>query len=273
MARKLQITNIKKVIDSLRSRNLTWAELNQRTGISETSLSRILTEYLQFWDLIKKVKDEDGLEKWAWVENIKDYGTIEEYKIDLKHSKEICPTLFTILVQDEHFGWNLRDKLKHDVEDFLQFQPFILQHLQTGYPDTYERVSKFRDMLKEAETLLETIVEEYKSQIVKPYDDRDPKQLPYLIDDWKKTFARSIDARLNLSKSTFLGFSETEAEFSFISDTHMEKAMSLQKVRYQHFEELFSEFNKLWLRVEHGRPLEGKCDLCPQICISENKKL
>ena len=273
MPKQLERVKIKRTIDALRRTPLTWTELKSETGLPDKSLARVLVQYLQFWDLVEKVKDSEGREKWTWKENVKIYRTVREYENDLQHSKKIAHGLFSILAEDRALGFRYTENWVHEEtgkwipsEQMIQLQQFVLEHLQSGYPETYELVSEFRRTLKEVNDFVETVVQKYKTDIIGHCAD-DPTRARYLIDDWKGSFDKLILSKVNASFSLPLGFLQGENRIDFLPKGILNKIDTLQKKRCDLFEDLSVRLGRLRLRVDVGRPFEGFCEICPRVSI------
>lgn len=271
MPRSLDRTKIKDVVDALKKRNLSWSELKEITNIPDKSLERILKDYLSFWGLIRKVKDEKDREKWAWIENVKVYRTVREFDLDLNHSKKIVPAIDAILGEDRML-WptNIREH---------EFKEFLLQHLETEYRDIYGLVLNLRGILGEWDRYLEEIGAKYHMEIdnwvsesarALGHDSISPAHFERWRGQWQEKFGRAIltevfgiPIRVSHSMLHILEFLPDEAK---------DYATAIQGKRCQIFEDLNSELSKLRSRVNMGRPLDGRCGLCPRVRIEPKTK-
>ena len=157
MPRRIGRENIKKVIDALKEGPRKWTELKAKLGIPERTLSRIL-DYLQYWGLAKKHKEDGRFGRWSWYEHVRTYETREDYEIALKHSEELFLGLDAILAEEVNL-WLL---LPHPLSDLKgknlltegkELKPFAEEHLKTGYPLMYEELIEFRKALSELRNL------------------------------------------------------------------------------------------------------------------------
>lgn len=279
MPRGIDRVKIKAVIDALRKRKRGWSELKQKTSIADKSLARILNDYLKFWGLAEKVRDEKGREKWSWVENIKVYRTIREYDLDLSHSKKLLPALDAILAEDPALCRDQSAVSELRFRGELQFKEFILQHLETEYPDIYELVLKHRDILKKWYKYLEKTETQYKREIDNWISEqisegyRATRAREYWRRQWKNRFEGAILRKVRplIFEISVLGSGREDPVLKFLPSEVKERAITVQTKRCRIFRDLSTHLNELRLKVNMGRPMDGQCDSCPRIRIVSRK--
>jgi hypothetical protein len=283
MPKSVHVVNVKKVIDALKTQRMSYSELKNKTNIPEKSLARILKEYLEFWGLAKKVTDEDGREKWSWIEDVKEYRTVRELDADLNHSKKILPAIDMILAEDWTLGLRYASDMPqtrdpHMDQAALEFKESMLQHLESGYPDIYHLVLKLRATLGELTKLYEKTETRYEAEIAALlaqthfHNDKFPEGYPLVLrqrnfDSWKSDFDLFSLSRVASHKSIVLplGFRWSNEQFKFIPDNILKEAIAMQSKRRQVFEVLSIQLTRLGIRTDMGRPLDGHCKLCPKI--------
>ena len=240
---------IKTVIEALREGKKKWSDLVS-LGIPEKTLSRVLNDYLIFWGLVKK----EG-EYYVWHENLRVFKSFREYKLAIRHSRQLIPALKSIL----------------DIK--LEKNPLYLaakEHLQSGYPEIYAKLEKFESefterirylLVKHGDKikvggrdfmLLIPEVKKKKGFLGKlGFNDVEFKKvdIPFLIEGRKKEEEKEL---LELR--------------DFLSDT---KAFN---ERFEVYRDLAGDISLLILKIEMGEPLEGKCSLCPKVRIMEGEK-
>ena len=134
-----------------------WSELKAKLGLPERTLTRIL-DYLQYWGLAKKPKEQGRFGYWYWFEYVEPYKTREDYEMALKHSEELFLGLDAILAEEVNL-WLL---LPHSIADVTgrniitegnDLKPFVEEHLKTGYPTIRRKLIEFRKPLSELRNL------------------------------------------------------------------------------------------------------------------------
>ncbi len=238
LRRGLNRESIKKVIDAIKESPKNWTELKEE-NIPDKSLQRILKEYLSYWGLI--TQDEYG--RWCWYEDIRTFDTRHEYELALYHSRrivlssegnirydEIDPflTLDTLAILDKKLLSNDDDKK-------------FLDHLKTGYPETYETLMAYREKLNQVGFFT-------KEEVSKPY-------LGSLDYDFE-----SPAERVQIAASFRTGLTEIS---EWYSNYDQEKIAELFNMRDLLVGRIYSIINS----VSHNIPLKGHCDYCPRIRI------
>jgi hypothetical protein len=263
---------------------MSYNELKDKTRIPEKSLARILREYLEFWGLAKKVTDEDGKEKWTWIDDVKEYQTARDLDADLNHSKKILAAIDMILAEDWALGLRYSlDKIPqtrdpHTDQAASELKESLLQHLESGYADMHHLVLKLRASLEEITKLCDKTKTQYEGEIaallaqIHFHNDKFPEGYPPVLrqqdfHSWKRDFDRFSLSRVTSHKSTALSlsFRWSNEQFKFIPDNIMKEAIAMQSKRCQIFDDLSTQLNRLGMRTNMGRPLDGHCKLCPKI--------
>jgi hypothetical protein len=244
VARGIDRYGIKKIIDELEKKPLSWADLKASTKLSDSTLSRYLS-YLELWGLAKK--NEEG--HWDWYERVRTYETEHDYEVALEHSKKLLSTL------DGDFGiitinpdWvHQRNTLSSNMRDKLCLSEMVREHLRTGYPLLFSEVVNL-DKLVELRSSIAVELSTPESKIEKgnviEYVANFRRFKAYIIPkkyrkEVEKIVANILPKRLDLIEQTEKRYGE-----------------SLIKV--------FNELHRLEFKVDHGEPLMGICDLCPK---------
>ena len=253
MVRELGKGNIKKVIDAVREKPRTWAEL-ERLGIPEKSVTRILTEYLSYWGLVKK--DESG--RWVWFENIRTFENRHDYDIALEHSKALLngfPLVTWAIVQP---GFLREKPIVPKGEEMMHLKKAVEDHLKTGYPQVYEKIREAIRGKEEARALLVKEIGELP-WILTGLDEAHPRLMKldhvytYLVTDGVPKRFRS-DVRKLAKKIP-----------SEKIDTFREIGSRMTEL----FLQSASEIRGITLRIENAEPLRGSCELCPRVKVAD----
>ncbi len=234
MGRGLNVENIKKVIDALRHSPQTYSQLLQ-LGIPERSLSRILKDYLSYW---KIVTQKDG--KWFWYDNVKKFSSSDEYNIALAHSKQLLPSISSLLLEDldptmEFPIYNKKEKIT--IGKTLEFKEYVEEHLITGYSDTYNTLIEYRNIKKEYEEELKHYSTTYSIE-----------GLSYF--NWE-----SINNNVDQYESNHVKMTNQEQISKIIN-----RIENLYKI-------IAGDLLLIVKKIEHGTPLKGKCEICPNVII------
>ena len=275
MPRGIDRIKIKAVIDALRKTKRSWIELKEETKIPDKSLARILKDYLKFWGLIEKKKDEKDREKWVWAENIKVYPTVREFNLHLDHSQKLLPAIGAILAEDETFGRKpYADDLNElTMTDTLVYKDLFLQHLETEYPEIYKLVLQLRNILKEWSNFLTKIGNQYETEIDKwIFHRRGNVGLSLFRNIWGRDFERETLSKVKSSPfRVWPPPLEEHSILKFFPEKVIDRAISIQTRRYQTFKELRIGLERLRIDVDMGTPLDGHCNSCPKIRIVSRK--
>ncbi|MGF3521895.1 MAG: hypothetical protein ACQXXJ_02215 [Candidatus Bathyarchaeia archaeon] len=153
--------HLKKVVDALKTKPMSYSELKQ-LGIPEKTLSRVLRDYLEPMELVEKT--EAGL--WVWRQTQVTAKTEADFKALLRHSKKL-----TITSADFQRFDCMNPELAVSMLAFpeaftLDGEEAILnscfkQHLKTGYPNVYKLLVKYRKT-RDTEALLKIKGELYQ---------------------------------------------------------------------------------------------------------------
>lgn len=156
------------------------------------------------------------------------HRTDSEYKIALKHSKNVLLGLEAILAEDwalyrhrepsaKRAKW--MDKIQNEG---YRYKEFAIEHLQSGYPDTYKKFQRWRTIKREAKkSLLNEGNTEEKAEAI-------------------MNFATLFDGGPKISKHS----------------------QDLLDQRTEAYKTLESDIELIRLKVENGKPLHGTCHLC-----------
>lgn len=132
MVKKLPIrVRMKPVIQALREGKKTWTEL-LKLGVPEKTLHRILTDYLMYWNLVRK----DG-RYWVWYENVKVFDSKHDYDLALEHSRKLLPAFESML--------DIGETQRHNLEFAA------IQHLKS-YPEIYTKLQSIDKTFKQRAT-------------------------------------------------------------------------------------------------------------------------
>lgn len=171
MGRIPRLEDFDKIYAELRKSSMRWTELQERTGIPEKTLARRLERMSEVWKTI--IKDDDG--RWTLTTHRHVFDSYAQYKAVLRHSEKIA-SAFKVLIYELRAGFPHAAKQavhnkalmeylnRHEqrggitrlptiTSELLSrydivFSPdnpsnkkkeFIIQHLESGYPDIYDQ--------------------------------------------------------------------------------------------------------------------------------------
>jgi len=307
MARRLEREKIKRVIDALREKSMQWNELKQLTyqendinkTIPDKTLERILKDYLSFWGLVEKVKDEEGIWRWSWFEHIRTYHSKSKhvYELSLYHSKKLVPAM-KILLSTKGGLWGLSEENKK----YVKFCRFVEEHLKTGYSPTYGKLTKYRDLIHMLDEKEKAFEKRLKKRILMELEDGNIRlHLSTRFRVPNDSIASNV-ARILAQEILGLIVGETGSSLSLLIDrliSHMpilvecmsdfDRASSqvfitkfledskkeIEELRkgwgktLDIYRELAGELELLRMRINMRQPLQGKCRICPQVSIKE----
>src|SRR5271157_891409 len=166
MPKKLASDQIKTVLTAIQEGPKDWKELKtlkiSNNPIPDKNLDRILKDYLEFWGLIFKDK-EDG--KWSWFLRKRVFENHDAYELALKHSKllvfegerpghdgahqGIGASMYTL----EIFA---SPNKQHT--DYQEYQAFF-QHIKTGYPPLYQKLLEYKSLRDRRNELMKPAIE------------------------------------------------------------------------------------------------------------------
>ena len=138
---------IKKVIEALREGPKTWTEL-KNLGIPEKTLQRALQDYLMYWGLVRK-----NQRHYFWYEDIQVFNSDREYQLAIEHSRKLIPGLEGIILEFQSKLFKALDFLYRTDEyaEKMRLKDFAKQHLKTGYPQIYKKLTTLKQPLNKQE--------------------------------------------------------------------------------------------------------------------------
>ncbi len=266
------------VLEKLKE-GVSWSELDASSGygdIPKATLSRIL-------NLLKKAeiiyKDEkDGKYYYIWRKGLRVFSK-ESYRIALDHSKKLLGSK------------NPRELVENK---------YFLQHLKSGYPDTYAKYQQWKNTKEKLDKVAKEFENAIKEEVSKAgfkiinegNSDKGKVVSKYIFDLIKRLFydnVREVEMdvdRNNVYCKPYKGWplSSDPSAKQELKDLII-RLLNSQKLReiYKKHAEREKDANKAWSeleeelielikKVEHGKPLYGRCDLCPWILIKEEKE-
>jgi len=244
VARGIDKLGIKKVIDEIRKKPLSWADLKASTVLPESTLNRYLS-YLEFWDLAKK--NDEGY--WDWYERVRTYKTEHDYNVALEHSKKLLSTLqgfFGVFMINPDWAQR-RDTQSSKMRDELYLSEMLREHLRTGYPLLFAEVVNF-DKLVELRNSIAVELSTHGSKIEKG------KVVEY-VTNFRRLKAYAIPKKYRKEVEKIVA-SILPKRLGFIEQTDKNYNESLIKFS--------NELRRLVFKVDQGEPLMGICDLCPK---------
>ena len=249
MVKKLSIKErMKPVINALREGKKTWSEL-KAFDIPDKTLDRILKDYLEYWNLVKKEGDY-----WVWYEYSRVFKSRANYDLAIEHSQKLLPAL--------------QNMLEVAVVDRHPLYSFAKEHLRF-YPETYRKLEKFEEAFNER---VRELLHKHGHKIKTSSDF-------WILEPVKvkgKFFSRTKFVKKNVP---FVIGDYTEK----LSETDLKEMKELRDLledtkafneRFEIYRELAGDISLLIQKIEIGlEPLEGKCSLCPKIKIDVDRRL
>ena len=232
--------NIKKVIDALREAPHSWTEIQEKTGIKESTLTLYLNDYLEYWGIAHRLPSG----KWAYSPHFREL-TEKEYELAVNHSLR----LFTAEFED---GRRFRDQHPYKCIDMIIFheqaeynQPFlsaIYSHLTTGYSNK-----------------LRTEIKLYKDTITEIGLLR-PDSFPILSSEIKSDL-KDIPI-LEVTGVNYIGYTSEDIhiEYGFPLTVPKQTIQVLHELRYR----ILTDYLQTVFDLDQGIPLQGICDHCPK---------
>jgi len=225
----------KKILEILREEGpCSYKELRQRTKIARGTLDRRL-QMLKTLGLIVS-----GKRKWMAIEYVKKYENLEEYKINLAHSKEVLNGLLAIyhfVPQVYPFSDPLtrRQRKELDLNVTPELWPYAFQHLKTGYPTVYKIFEQLYTVLEEVRTI-------QNGQMT--------------------AFLETLEIE---------NFSRISRESTPENTKLEERLKELEEKSFEIMNELEDQIMKIVFKVLNGEPLNGTCSLCPAVKIKKDQ--
>jgi len=256
VGRPLGKVAIRKVIESLREGPKSWGEL-KKLGIKERALSRILTEYLGYWGLVEKTEEGD----WIWYEYKRTYDSEREYELAFEHSGKLIEGLDLIPVAVDlgdffrKSQYGLKGKRKANLAEAFRL------HLKTGYPEAYERMIELQDVRTGRERIADEIRQEFPKECRRVLI-QSPKDLgPHFLIEYLNRFLTNEgrvprEHRGNMKKIANL-----------IRQDKIDRIKDNKATTTNIYLEFTSEIERIRMKIEHGEPLLGLCDLCPKVSV------
>ena len=248
MARGIDEQGIKKIIDAVKEKPLSWTDLKAITKLPDSTLNRYLV-YLETWKLIKK----DTAGYWNWYERVRTYETEHDYKTALEHSKKLTKTLEGFFgVSMIHPEWFQKQVvLSSKACDALYLSDMLREHLRTGYPLLFAKVMDFKTLIELRNKIGKELTFEgtkmEREKVVK-YVANFQRLKTYVIPKKYRSEVEKIVAGVEPERLSFIEQTDSNYDESLI--------------------QISSELRQLMFKVEHGEPLQGVCDLCPRSKVS-----
>jgi hypothetical protein len=219
-----------------------------KSAFSQSTLQNYLEELVALHLLTLK----DG--RYELTEHCQSFSSEKEYSLAIMHSKKLLRTLTNVLpVFYLHPEWyESKSALPLKTQEQLSLIRMCNQHFRTGYTDIYDRVAKLLNFIGQRNQLTEKL---------KCFDPKveDDHLVEYLADFEIKEYAVPKKFRREVERLVSL---LTPEEFITLKEIQAGYVNTLIEVS-----KLLSE---LTIKVEHGQPLLGKCELCPKVIIKES---
>jgi hypothetical protein len=226
----------------------------------------------------KIIYEEGGRYYFFWKkekEEFQQYKTSEEYRVKLEHSEKLLRSVLSDIMN-------------------VYVNELIFQHFKTGYPELYEKYHKLQELGKKWEQekkLLQDSIKKFfiehgfqcvDSLVLDLYEDVTSllRDLEVVVEGKIRLKDNAHDLSLEAMFKRMM-FKEHYTEhwwatiLEAINDKSIrlayEKAMNAEKKYNESIHEVDFAYRKdieqLALRVQHGEPLRGSCDLCPKVTI------
>lgn len=276
-----------KIYHKIKKRPLTPAELEKELSISHKTLYRCLS-CLEGMGLIHK-RDEDG--RYEVVREWQEFKNESEYRVKLEHSRMLLGRIIDYVEGKELLPTPPRGDYVNE---------YLLQHIESGYPDIHKQYCdwmKKEDLLKEKrkdfEEKVKKIADErgiklvddlaragdkglYRSHLLRViegylrYDELDKMKII-----WKDDYVWDEYKGLALTKDKSLIKDVEGLIRNALSSADLAKAFDQMKDAEKRRDEAYFNYRKsvewLALKVIHGEPLKGVCDICPKTTIGRGK--
>lgn len=255
-------------MDRLRKKSLALAELELLVCEPQTNKigKRSVQNYLAELKALGLVNYDSQTMLYEWAENKREFQSRHDYDVALKHSRNLLFSTSEKQRLDQMNPFLALDKIVfHDGDHCRDMDDVCLfQHLQSGYPDAFTLVEKYRRLMDE------------KGLSENP-------GFPKISGDWhtelpsELVVSASALTEDNVRKAHVEGeISERESFFSFDSRKRgIEEHPLYSKKKRAEVSELFDLrgllVGKIYYianQVQNGIPLKGSCNCCPHSFIS-----
>lgn len=246
---------MRKIIEILKQKPLTFNEIRDlfkektKEKIKEKILERSLQRYLEELKALGLIT-YDG--QYHWAETKRAFQSRQEYEIFLKHSEALTFSGIANILLDEmnpYFGL-----------DMLIFEPekdknlaCLMQHIKSGYPEVFDLMQKYRRTMDKTGLAKIPNIPKFTLPTDFNFDDSTPEETA------AKAAALKGDQIVVLDPFKALRESGLKIE---VSDKEVKELVNLRDL-------LVGKIYTIIAKVKHGSPLEGKCDLCPELAIKE----
>jgi len=273
------LTYLELIVGAIKKETKSPSELEKELKVPHKQLYRII-------DCLKNIgvinKGEDG--KYRWIEDWQVFLDKEGYVQKLNHSRELLMPLIERLEQPSRTS--TLSVLTNE---------YLIQHLKNGYPMIYLEYNNWQESEKACEKAREAFkeaVREYTAEkgfeIVEYSELKAGKrQVSNIIDVvenylrygglenmkivWKDGQVHDDYRGVSLAKEEGLVKEVEKLLRDLIGSEKVKKTFEEMKEATEQTDEAYFEYRKdvewLALKVKHGEPLKGYCDLCPRIVI------
>jgi len=224
-----------------------YKELVEKTKIPKGTIDRRLW-FLKSLSLIISVK-----RKWMLVDQTKTYKNLEEYRVHLKHSRELVKGILAIdeflpqfLPQHEEFntGDILAEQRKVRREPIMW--PCALAHLKTGYPDIFNLFEKCQSLYYKIQ---DNLLASRRNAFSKAEEESD---------------IQTAEVRRDFSAERT---NDLDKKSEFTSVLTEDESFKLDKETAEARNELGDRLTEIIWKVVNGEPLKGRCNQCPEVHI------
>jgi hypothetical protein len=273
--------NFKRIIDIIREKQpVAWTELKKFTQqLPDKTLSRSL-EYLAYWGLIKK--DEEG--HWNWYENIRTYDSETEYNLAIEHSRNLDRGLQGLYdrILERAKKPDSFPLLKLNGQDYWEsfetssMENMAFEHAKTVCPEFVTQYEQFQKLMIERYELqkeIRQLVHNLKiGEVEKKKSEFDILKNIY---HWKE-YSNAKKAKINPDEMwKWLVPKEYRKNIArLIEKVPQEKLERIMKLEAENMElaiSLTDRIQELHIQIMNGRPLQGKCELCPKIVVKRDE--
>lgn len=245
MAEKTRWKTMKKLLDAIREEARQVSDLS---SIADNVTRRTIYNHLERLSALGLVVNEKGW--WYAAEARRKFRTKNDYEVALNHSKFIMSgsewrqgvAQYSTYALLQEFSIGLSQGLKiHDRGCGIEF----FAHVQTGYPYLYKKFKEGFNFLKERGQFIK--------QIHKELFGIDHSELDDI----------SINDTLGL-QDPFSDHIPTEVH-NEVATKMREKQDNLTERLDNALREMGGEIAVIFRQIEHGIPLKGYCDFCPDL--------
>jgi hypothetical protein len=265
-----------EVANELRKGALSPSELEAKLNIPHRSLFRVLN-CLKDIGVVRK-RDDGKYEFESW----QVFLDREGYTRKLKHSEEL---LKPIIERREltSIEWVLNNK-------------YLIQHLHSGYDEIHGKYEEWRRREEEYRISRERFEDAVRKYVAKHgfeivfYEklEEGRRQVSHLIYEdvasyirrkdlenmrivWREGWVWDDYRRLALAREEGLIGEVEKLIYGLVHSENVKNALKEVDIAMEKRSEAYSNYRNyvewLALKVKHGEPLEGYCDLCPRIVI------